>query len=216
MKIKNPWKKTVDISDQVIQAHNYLLSIANLTIRLAGVKRAPRLPDGSRENDVEHSFHLALSATEIAVNYYPKLDIGLVTQFSMVHDLPESYSGDVWTINISEQDRLKKEIAEKEATQKLLCELPPYTAQLLSRYEKQVEPEARFVRYIDKLLPDIIHILAGDACTFRDDHNIQSIEEFNRIHQNHRDRMSRMFPEFKLIQKLHDSISESLANNLFK
>ena len=128
--------------DPTKQAHDYMLVIGKLVIDFARVTRAPRLPDGARETDVEHSFHLGLSATELAGTYFPDLDAGLVAQFSLVHDLPEVYVGDVWTFGISPEDRAKKEQDEKQATLRLLKELPPNTANLLERYEKQIEKEA--------------------------------------------------------------------------
>lgn len=202
--------------NQVQQAHDYLLALTKLAVRFAEVHRAPRYPSGKRENDSEHSFHLALSSTELAADYYPGLDNGLVSQFSLVHDLAESYSGDVWTINISEQDRDKKELAEKEAIIKLMNELPPYTAQLLKRYEAQQEPEARFVRFVDKLLPDMVNSVAGMASTFKDDHDVKSIERLNEISDSHKTRLRDMFPEFEFIHLVHNLTWKTLTESLFK
>lgn len=198
------------------QAHDYLLALGELTVRFAKVERAPRYPSGNRENDLEHSYHLAISAVELAADYYPELDAGLVAQFSLVHDLPESYSGDVWTFQITEEDRIKKEAAEKQATQQLLRELPPHTAQLLKRYEQQVEPEARFVRFVDKLTPAIINIMAGDAITFVEDHGITTIEELKAGHAERAEKLQKMFPEFQFIHLVRELISDTSARHVFK
>lgn len=201
--------------EQAQEAHDYLLALGKLTVQFAQVDRAPRYPDGDRETDVEHSFHLALSATELAANYYPELDIGLVTQFSLVHDLPETYTGDVWTFGISEEDRAKKEFAEKEATQKLLAELPPHTAQLLRRYEEQQEPEARFVRFVDKILPAIINIASGDANTFKEDYGINDIETLNAGRSARTAKLQSMFPEFQFVHLVRDLIAKTAAQHIF-
>ena len=200
----------------VKQAHDYLLALGRLNVRFAEVERAPRYPSGDRENDVEHSFHLAISAVELAADYYPELDVGLVAQYSLVHDLPESYAGDVWTIGISDEDREIKELAEKKATKQLLKELPPHISQLLKRYEKQTEPEARFVRFIDKLTPGIINIMAGEANTFIKDHGIRNLEEWDMGHDEYMLRLQRMFPEFPFIHMVVDLISKTTAERLFK
>ncbi len=206
-----------DNIDKARQAHDKLVDLAKLSVKFAEVERAPRYPNGKRENDAEHSFLLALSAMQLAVSYYPKLDVGLITQFCIVHDLPEAYTGDVWTINISDSDREKKELAEKDATQRLLTELPSHIAQLLNRYEKQIEPEARFVRCVDKLLPGLINMLTGDASTFKKDHNINNKDEFNsKIKKIHIERMQQMFPEFDIINKVFEINLELLARILFK
>jgi len=197
------------------QAHDYLLALGDFATRFAEVERAPRYLSGQRENDAEHSFHLALSAAELAADYYPELDIGLVTQFCLVHDLPELYSGDVWTINISDEDRDKKELAEKNANERLAKELPPHISQLLSRYEKQQEPEARFVRFVDKLMPDIVHILDGEANSFKEDHKINNAKDLDLIHKAFEERLLSMFPEFEFIHKVRKLILETFKQRLF-
>jgi len=197
------------------QAHDYLLALGELSVKFAAVERAPRYPDGHRENDSEHSYHLALSAVELAADYYPDLDIGLVAQYSIVHDLPESQVGDTWTFGISDTARAKKELAEAKATEKLIKELPPHTAQLLKRYEQQIEPEARFVRFVDKLTPGVINIMAGDALTFIEDHGVKTIEEWNAGRSEHTDRLQRMFPEFEFINMVQELISKTTAEHIF-
>jgi putative hydrolase of HD superfamily len=197
------------------QAHDYLLTLGRIMVQFADVERAPRYPDGDRETDVEHSFHLALSATEIAANYYPDLDTGLVAQFSLVHDLPETYTGDVWTFNISDDDRAKKEAAEKEATAKLIQELPPHTAQLLKRYENQEEVEARFVRFVDKILPAIINTWAGDANTFKQDYGMASAADVLEKREARTAKLQAMFPEFQFIHLVRDLISKTSVEHMF-
>jgi len=187
-------------SDQTQRAHDYLLTLAKITTKFAEVERAPRYPDGHRENDAEHSFHLSLSAIELAADFYPNLDVGLVAQFCTVHDLPEVYAGDVRSFKITDEQRKQKELSELAATKRLIKELPPYTVELLKRYEKQTEPEARFVRFIDKLLPAIINITAGSVYNLKEDYNISSAEELNRLKEEHYQYIEAMFPEFKAVQ----------------
>jgi 5'-deoxynucleotidase YfbR-like HD superfamily hydrolase len=207
-------QKNLDI-DNVNTAHDYLMKLGDVTILLSEVKRAPRYPSGKRETDVDHSFHLALSATELASIYFPDLDLGLVAQFSIIHDLPEIYTGDTWTFNITDKELREKSEAEKEAVKKLIKELPPYTAQLLTRYEDQVEPESRFVRFVDKLLPSVINILAGEANTFKEDYEITNLEDVNKIADERLMRLQRMFPEFPFIHAVHISLSSASHNHMF-
>jgi len=201
--------------DKIKRAYERLLVLGDLTVQFAQVERAPRYPSGKRETDVEHSFHLALSATELAVDFYPELDVGLVAQFGLVHDLPEVYAGDVWTFNISEADRKKKEAAERKATERLLRELPPHLAQLLERYEKQIEPEARFVRFVDKLLPAVINIMAGSANTFKEDYGLASIEDLLESRIRHKDELLTKFPEFDVIHLVKELLFDSSAEHVY-
>jgi 5'-deoxynucleotidase YfbR-like HD superfamily hydrolase len=197
------------------RAHDAMMALGEFTVRFSEIERAPRYPDGDRETDVEHSFHLALSATELAAAYYPHLDVGLVAQFSLVHDMPERYTGDVWTFEISDEDRAKKEEAEKAATERLLEELPPHTAQLLRRYEAQEELEARFVRFVDKLLPAVINAVAAEANTFSQDYGMTRIEEVLQGREKRTAKLRAMFPEFDFIFIVRDLISATSTDKLF-
>jgi 5'-deoxynucleotidase YfbR-like HD superfamily hydrolase len=133
-----------------------------------------------------------------------------------VHDFPERYAGDVWTFNISDADRETKEAAEHIAKERLLEELPPYLASLLKRYEEQIEPEARFVRFIDKLLPSIINAVATEAVTFKEDYNVQSIEQLNANREARTAKFQAMFPEFQFVHLVRDLLSVTSATHIFK
>jgi len=200
----------------VKEAHDYMLFIGELVTKFSRISRAPRMPDGTRESDLEHSFHLALSATELAATYFPELDAGLVAQFSVVHDLPEVYVGDVWTFGISQEDRTKKEENERIATQRLVHELPPYTAQLLERYENQTEIEAVFVRFVDKLLPAIINYWSGAAGTFLDDYNAHDREKLHERTSLWIAELKQRFPEYPFLHELLEMLDASSEEAVFK
>ena len=197
------------------QAQGYLMDLGSLCTRFVNVNRALVYKDGRFENDSEHSFHLALSAAELAATYFPELNAGLISQFSLVHDMPEVYVGDTWTFNISKEDRDKKESAEKVALKRLLTELPPHTAQLLSRYEKQQEPEARFVRMVDKIMPGIIAVL-GDIDTCKSRLGIKDIDDFSIANDANLARLQTMFPEFPFLHLVRELCSKALQKEMFK
>lgn len=202
---------------KVQQAHDDLVRLGDLTVRFANVHRSTLYPDGHYENDAEHSFHLALSATEIAASYHPELDVGLVSQFSIVHDLAEIYAGDVPSYKLNNKERAKKEAAEKVALEKLLKELPPYTAKLLVRYEEQKEPEARFVRLIDKLLPPVVHTVATEANKedFLNRFNIVNVEDIDRGNELFLTRLKQSFPEFDLLLVVRELITQTSRDRFF-
>lgn len=205
------------IQQNVRKAHDQLLVLGELTVKFADIHRIILYPDGHYENDTEHSFHLALSATEIAANYHPELDVGLVSQFSIVHDLPEVYAGDVPSFERTEEARLKKEKTEDAALEKLFKELPPHTANLLKRYEEQKEPEARFVRLIDKILPAVIHAVAVGANKedFFNRFNIKTIKDVNDANKRFFDKLQEMFPEFDFILLLREVIAQTSRDRFF-
>jgi 5'-deoxynucleotidase YfbR-like HD superfamily hydrolase len=201
----------------VQQAHDHLLVLGDLTVQFANIHRVILYPDGHYENDAEHSFHLALSAVEIAASYYPELDTGLVSQFSIVHDLPEVYAGDVPSFKRTQEAEARKETAEAAAIERLLKELPPHTADLLKRYEAQAEPEARFVRLIDKLLPPVIHAFAIDANKedFFNRFDIKTVQDIDDANARFLDKIQKMFPEFDFILLLREMVAQTSRDRFF-
>lgn len=207
--------KQPDDSQSARTATEHLLALGKIATGFARVQRMPRYPDGARETDAEHSYHLALSAVELAATFLPDLNTGLVAQFSLVHDLPELYTGDVSTFNISESDRTKKEQAEEASLKRLLHELPPHTAALLERYEKQEDAEARFVRFVDKVMPPIINLVAEGATTLKEDYDIESLSALHEIQGRQASRLQEMFPEFPFVQSIWDMVIADREQNLF-
>jgi len=199
------------------KAHDQLLILSDLTVRFADIHRIILYPDGHYENDLEHSFHLALVATELAANFHPELDTGLVSQFSIVHDLPEVYAGDIPSFERTEEARVQKEEAEKKALERLLKELPPHTANLLERYEEQKEAEARFVRLIDKLLPPAIHAVAVEANKedFTGRFNLKTIEDAIAADKRFFDKLQEMFPEFDFVLLLRQAVTQTSRSKFF-
>ena len=191
-------------SQSVDRAKQHLLDLSKVAIGFARVYRALRYPDGAKESDAEHSYHLALSATELAATYFPELNTGLVAQFVLVHDLPELYAGDTPSFNLTDEERQEKEQAEKEALERLLTELPPHTAQLLERYERQEEPEARFVRFVDKLMPILTVIIAENNNLLNSELEIKSIEHLHAIRAKETERLQQLFPEFPFIHAVRE------------
>ena len=206
---------TNEEEEKAKQADSYLINLGDLCSRLVNVNRAIVYKDGRFENDAEHSFHLALSAAEIAATYFPELNAGLISQFSLVHDMPEVYVGDTWTFSISKEDRDKKEQAEKEAIGRLLLELPPHTAQLLRRYEKQQEPEARFVRMVDKIMPDVMAVF-GNLDAFRVELGIKDGADLDAKNGANMVRLQALFPEFPFLHILRKLSADNFKKEMFK
>lgn len=207
----------MSLRTSVQQAHDQLLVLGDLTVKFADIHRVTLYSDGHYENDAEHSFHLALSAVEIAANYHPELDVGLVSQFSIVHDLPEVHAGDSPSFKRTKEAEALKERQEAAALKRLLKELPPHTANLLKRYEEQVEPEARFVRLIDKLLPPVIHAVAIEANKedFLNRFELNTIEDIDEANKRFLEKLQRMFPEFDFILLLREVIAQTSRNRFF-
>jgi putative hydrolase of HD superfamily len=136
-------------------------NIARAALLFGEVPRATQHADGRAEMDTTHTVMLALCAYEFA----PLAGIDPLEAMAdaMVHDLPEPFSslGDVNTAwGLSPGERLAKQAAESLAVARLAELLPD--SQIVARlrlYERQATPAARFVRYLDKILPKLTHLI---------------------------------------------------------
>lgn len=156
---------------------------------------------------------LGLVAPNLAHELYPDLEVGLVAQFCTAHEFPEAYVGDVPTFGITKEERAEKERKEVWAVKKLVQELPPYWADLLRRYEDQVEPEARFVRVVDKIMPSIMHIHGDGNKVFGETYNVYTTEEFYEVMGDYRAVLKAEYPEYP---ELHDIRNQLIDDALVK
>ena len=85
-----------------VKAAQLALDLGKTAMFFSRIDRVPRYADGERENDVEHSYMLALVAPEIAAALELPYDIGLIAQFGLVHDLIELQTGDTATFLFDE------------------------------------------------------------------------------------------------------------------
>lgn len=140
-----------------------VVALGRLALAFGRVERATFHEDGRRpETDADHTVMLGL----IACAFCPdELDRGEVAQLVLVHDLVEAYADDTNTAFITEAGRAAKAEREAAAMVRLRDEFrtTPWLLETLERYEDQADPEARFVRYLDKAMPKVTHLLNGCA-----------------------------------------------------
>ncbi len=141
--------------------------ISEVILPFYGIERdmlLPNQPEGHRrnENDAEHSWSVAVLACSLAPHIDASLDIGLVSQFSIVHDLVEVYASDtsVWA---DDEVLESKEQNEAEALEKLKLRFAnfPWLIDTVDCYERQDTNEALYVRAIDKYISLMIRFFDG-------------------------------------------------------
>jgi len=126
------------------------------------VERDMALPIEERrqEKDAEHSWSVAVLACALAPEVDTGLDVGLVAQFGITHDIVERYAGDtsVWG---SAEDLESKEERERQAVDTIATNFSqfPWLAETIAAYERQDTPEARFVKSVDKTLAMVIRYI---------------------------------------------------------
>lgn len=189
------------------------LVLGKVAMDFSRVERKPRYDSESRESDVEHSYMLQLVSVELAEAHLPGLDNGLVAKFCGVHDLPELIVGDVPTFDISSEELSQKAQSEAAALETLEQQLPPHTFSLLARYEEQTEPEARFVRFVDKLLPLIVDIHGPGMQVMTEDYDTHDLASYNKADAKQRQRCEDLFdePEFQILHKMRAILSKKFS-----
>ncbi len=108
-----------------------------------------------KENDVEHSYQLAMLAWYISGRLSLDLDKDLILRYALIHDLVEVYAGDTYIYSKNEYDHTSKKEREESARIRILEEFPLFIdlhATILD-YEKREDKESRFVYVLDKIHP---------------------------------------------------------------
>ncbi|WP_431784553.1 HD domain-containing protein [Streptomyces chumphonensis] len=129
--------------------------------RLKSVLRlSPLLAADRRENDAEHSWHLAMMVLVLAEYANEPIDVQRTLKLVLVHDLVEIYAGDTCLFD----DEAKKSQAQREAdaAKRLFALLPDgqdaeFHA-MWNEFEERRTPEARFAKAMDRLQPLLLNV----------------------------------------------------------
>lgn len=147
-----------------------LFELQQLTVDMSLIDRKHYLPGTKRnENDLEHSFTVALLCWYLYEKVRPNLDISLILKYAMAHDFVERYAGDVPSF-ASQQAREEKVIKEQMALAQLseeLSDFPDLTA-TMQNYEKKDDEESLFVWTVDKIQQLTMGDLDNWACYVED------------------------------------------------
>ncbi len=170
----------IDLSPELVQK---TIELGNLILAFGRVDRLTCHPDGERrETDTDHTVMLGIIACAYANVFAPRLDLGKIAQFALIHDLVEAYAGDTATFHImSSEEKDEKEARERAALERIRKEYDdvfPWIGETLEAYESLESPEARFVKVMDKVLPKITHILNKGVVSVRLGHTDEYKESF--------------------------------------
>ncbi|MEW2574959.1 HD domain-containing protein [Streptomyces syringium] len=122
-------------------------------------RQSPLLATQRKENDAEHSWHLALMALVLAEYADEPIDVGRVLALVVLHDLVEIYAGDTFTYDAAAT--ADQELREQQAAERLFALLPPDQGSrfrsLWDEFEARHTPEARFAKAMDRLQPLLLN-----------------------------------------------------------
>jgi len=127
------------------------------------LRQSPLAAASRRENDAEHSWHLALMVILLAEHADEPIDVGHTVKLVVVHDLVEIHAGD--TPLYDDVGAQTQEAREKAAADRLFGLLPPDQARelraLWDEFEARKTPESRFAKGMDRLEPLLLNWMAS-------------------------------------------------------
>ncbi len=141
-----------------------LLGFAKMLNVLQAVERVIRVKDQDRwENDMEHSYHLAMLAWYIIDSQKLSLDREKVFCYALAHDLVEVYAGDTYLYSEDKELLASKPERERLAAERLMVEFPevPEIHRAIRGYVEKNDLESRFVYALDKIEPLVKLYLDG-------------------------------------------------------
>ena len=132
--------------------------------RAKQIGRQTYLSDGSRkENDAEHSWHMALMVFLLADYANEPIDVLKTMKMILLHDVIEIDAGDTYAYD--EEGNQTKRARECAAADRIFGLLPKGQGQecrmLWEEFEAMETPEAQFANMLDKIQPLLLNDASG-------------------------------------------------------
>lgn len=132
--------------------------------KMTGILRRTLLVDQSRrENDAEHSWHIAVMAMLFEEYAKEKVNVARVTEMCVVHDLVEIYAGDTFAYDVKgNEDKKARELA---AADRLFGQLPEEQGKMIrdlwEEFDAMETADAKYAACLDRLQPFLHNTLTG-------------------------------------------------------
>ena len=143
------------------------------------LRRTMLIDDSRRENDAEHSWHIAVMALLFTEYAAEPVDIGRTVKMCVVHDLIEIYAGDTFAYDAAgNKDKAQREQA---AADKLFAMLPKEQGDeirsLWEEFDAMQTPDAKYAACMDRLQPFLHNTLTGGHTWVESGTNRASVEK---------------------------------------
>ncbi len=149
--------------------------------KVKNIYRQTYLADGNRkENDAEHSWHLALMAVLLSEYSNEPVDLSRVVPMVLAHDLVEIDAGDTYAYDAA--GAATKEGRETKAADRIYGLLPEdqgkWLRELWDEFEACETPEAKFAHVLDNCQP----LFLNDASDGRSwtEHGVKKSQIYKR------------------------------------
>lgn len=154
--------------------------------KIKKINRQTYLSDGSRkENDAEHSWHLALMAFVLAEYANAEIDVLKTIKMVLLHDVIEIDAGDTYAYD-TEGNKTKR-ARELAAADRIFGLLPEEQAGeyrgLWDEFEAMETAEARFANTLDKVQPLLLNDASGGKSW--EEHGVKKSQVLARNESTH-------------------------------
>lgn len=155
--------------------------------KIKKITRQTYLSDGSRkENDAEHSWHLALMTFVLADYANEPIDVLKTMKMVLLHDVIEIDAGDTYAYD-TEGNKTKRE-RELKAADRIFGLLPEAQQKeyrgLWDEFEAMETPESKFANMLDKVQPLFLNDASGGISW--EEHGVkksQVLKRDERVHE---------------------------------
>jgi putative hydrolase of HD superfamily len=136
--------------------------------KMTGILRRTLLVDKSRrENDAEHSWHIAAMAMLFAEYAVEPVDVSRAVQMCIIHDIVEIEAGDTFAYDV--QGNTEKAERERKAADVLFSRLPSDQGAMIrslwEEFDAMETPDAKYAACMDRLQP-FLHNTLTDGHTW--------------------------------------------------
>ena len=164
------------------QQMNFILEVD----KLKSITRQNYLINGSRkENDADHSWHLALMCAILSEHANVKIDVIKTMTMVLIHDIVEIDAGDTYAYDLSaNSSKRERELAAAERIFNLLPEDQAVEMRLLwEEFEEGKTPEAKFAVTLDHMQPMLLN--AGSEGKSWKEHQVTISQVMKRNETTH-------------------------------
>lgn len=149
-------EKAEQLEERLKQQIDFIVEVD----KIKNIGRQTYISDGQRkENDAEHSWHLALMAVLLKEYAASEVDLLKVMTMVLVHDIVEIDAGDTYAYDV-EGNKTKAQ-REKKAAERIFGLLPEeqgvYLKELWEEFEAYETPEAKFAHSLDNYQPLLLN-----------------------------------------------------------
>ncbi len=165
-------------SDRLLKQIEFIIEIDKLKYIF---RQTPLIDKSRKENDAEHSWHLATMAFLLSEYAPDGTDISRVIKMVLIHDLVEIDAGDTYLFDEAAQhDKAER---EQKAADRIFGILPEEDGKelmdLWHEFEERKTKEARFASLMDRIQP-FLHNISTEGISWLE-HGVSRSQVLNRM-----------------------------------